>query len=127
MNKAIATALEHDQLIDITTMGRKTGQPRRIEIRLYWFDGAVYLSGRPGRKRDWYANLMAHPTFTLHVKQSLQLDIPARAVPITEDPARRAVLARIVNKRGWEQDLEAWVERSPLVAVHLEVTGETVH
>jgi deazaflavin-dependent oxidoreductase (nitroreductase family) len=108
-------------------MGRKTGQPHRIEIRLYWFDGAVYLSGRPGRKRHWYANLIAHPTFTLHVKQSLQLDIPARAVPITEDPARRAILSRILHKRGWEQDLEAWVERSPLVAVHLEVAEEAAH
>jgi F420H(2)-dependent quinone reductase len=48
-------------LLNITTIGRKTGHPHRIEIRLYCFEGEVYLSGRPRRKRDWYANLMANP------------------------------------------------------------------
>jgi deazaflavin-dependent oxidoreductase (nitroreductase family) len=127
VNKAIESALERDQIIDITTIGIKTGQPRRIEIRLYCFDGEVYFSGRPGRKRDWYATLVANPRFTLHLKQSLQADIPARATPIIAEPSRREVLARILKERGWEQALEAWVEGSPLVAVHLEVEEEVAH
>jgi deazaflavin-dependent oxidoreductase (nitroreductase family) len=127
LNKAIETALERDQIIDITTIGRKTGHPHRIEIRLYCFEGEVYLSGRPGRKRHWYANLMANPKLTVHLKQSLQADIPARAMPIIEEPSRRAVISRILKKRDWEQALAAWVDSSSLVTVHLEVEDEAAH
>jgi hypothetical protein len=39
-------ALE-ERTIDITTTGRRSGQPRRIEIVFYRFENSVYLSGVP--------------------------------------------------------------------------------
>lgn len=121
MDAATERALKTDGLIDITTVGNKTGNPHKIEIAFHNFDGELYISGSPG-KRDWYANLMANPHFTVHLKQSTQADIPARATPITDEAERRRVLSKVVEKWGKQDQLEAFMQSSPLVEVQLEST-----
>ena len=121
MDEQVQHALAQGGVIDITTRGRNTGQPRRIEIRFHNIEGQVYITGRPPRRRDWYANLLAHPEFTFHLKESIQADLPARATPILDQARRRAIIAAIHQKRGTYQDVEAWVEHSPLVVVELLV------
>jgi len=122
MNSKIEQALATDQVIDITTIGRKSGQPRRIEIWFHNLDGRLYITGTPGRPRDWLANMLAHPDFTFHLKESTQADLPARAVPITEAGERRAVLTAILQKLGRDEaNVEEWVAGSPLVEVVLGV------
>jgi hypothetical protein len=79
-------------------------------------DGRIYITGTPG-KRDWYANLLADPAFTFHLKEGMTADLPARATPITDEAARRAVFIPILAKLGHSADLEAWVAGSPLVEV----------
>jgi deazaflavin-dependent oxidoreductase (nitroreductase family) len=113
--------------IDITTIGRRSGQPRRIEIWFYRFEDSIYLSGLPGpRTRDWLANLAAEPRFTFHLKHGVIADLPAVAAVITDPAERRRILAAFVddfNRRrradspGPEADLEEWVERAPLARV----------
>lgn len=119
MDTRIENALQHDRLIDMTTIGAKSGKPHKIEIAFHYFDGTVYISGLPG-KRDWYANLVAHPEFTFHLKQSAHADIPARATPITDEPTRRAVLTRVTANWNRQAQLEEFVQRSPLVRVELQ-------
>jgi deazaflavin-dependent oxidoreductase (nitroreductase family) len=119
MDEQVKRALEEGGVIDITTTGRKTGQARRIEIRFHNIDGHVYMTGTPGRPRDWYANLLAQPKFTFHLKQSVRADLSARATPILDQARRRAIIAAIHQKRGVYRDLEVWVSSSPLVAVEL--------
>jgi deazaflavin-dependent oxidoreductase (nitroreductase family) len=121
MDAEIERALKTDSLIDITTIGRKTERPSKIEIVFHNFDGVLYISGRPGR-RDWYANLVANPQFTFHLKQSTQADIPARAIPITDAATRRQVISKVVEKWNKQAELETYVESSPLVEVQLEST-----
>ena len=89
MDEQVQHALEQGGVIDITTRGRKTGQPRRIEIRFHHIAGQVYITGRPPRRRDWYANLLAHPEFTFHLKQTANADLPARGVGRAEPPGGR--------------------------------------
>jgi deazaflavin-dependent oxidoreductase (nitroreductase family) len=84
MDELVKQALEQGGMIDITTTGRKTGQVRRIEIRFHNIDGHAYMMGTPGRPRDWYANLLAHPEFTFHLKQRMRADLPARATPMLD-------------------------------------------
>ena len=119
MDERIRQALGHGQVIDITTTGRASGQPRRIEIWFHNIDGRIYITGRPGR-RDWYANLRAKPEITLHLKHGLQADLPARATPIEDPAAKRAILDRIMQIPGWTGDLDAWVAQSPLVEVTID-------
>jgi deazaflavin-dependent oxidoreductase (nitroreductase family) len=120
MNEQVQQALRQDRVIDITTSGRKTGLPRRKEIWFHNVDDRLYITGTPGRPRDWLANLQAQPEFTFHLKESVQADLPARAVPIVDRAARREVLAAILGKLGRSDDLESWVASSPLVEVVLD-------
>ena len=117
MNEEIRQALAKDRVIDMTTIGRSSGQPRRKETWFHNIDGRIYLTGTPG-KRDWYANMLANPSFTFHLKESASADLPARARPVTDPTERRAVLSRIlVNVDRPASDLPAWEAGSPLVEV----------
>ncbi|MDX6607283.1 MAG: hypothetical protein QOD14_1823 [Solirubrobacterales bacterium] len=117
MDEQIQRALENDRTIDITTTGRQSGEPRRIEIWRYRYDGRTFLSGSPGT-RAWYANLLADPNFTFHLKGSVQADLPAVARPITDEAERREVIAGILEDLGrGSENLEEWVARSPLAEV----------
>ncbi|MSQ11770.1 MAG: DUF385 domain-containing protein [Dehalococcoidia bacterium] len=125
MNEQTVAALKRDRLIDITTTGRKTGQPRRIELSFAILSGKLYLTGRPG-PRGWYANLLANPSFTLHLKQSAKLDLPATATPILDPEQRRTLLTEYQAKLprlAPRIDVEDWVAQSPLVEV--TITGVT--
>jgi deazaflavin-dependent oxidoreductase (nitroreductase family) len=122
MDNEAAQALASDQVIDITTTGRKTGQPRRIEIWYHRLDGKYYITGTPGRPRSWYANLVAHPSFTFHLKQSATADLAATARPVTDPAEREKVLGGILPSLGDlastpGQEPAAWVAGSPLVEV----------
>ena len=117
MNERIKQAIVHDKVIDITTTGRTSGELRRIEMWYHHIDGHTYITGLPG-KRDWYANMVANPAFTFHLKESEQADLPATAHPITDPAEREDVLSKILKKLGRaDSELADWVERSPLVAV----------
>jgi len=116
MDASVRQALANDRTIDITTTGRSSGLPRRIETWFYRVDDQFYLTGSPGR-RDWYANLLVNPDFTFHLKQRVVANLPARATAITDQAERRAIFERILSNLGGSQDLEAWLEGSPLMAV----------
>jgi deazaflavin-dependent oxidoreductase (nitroreductase family) len=112
----IRTALGRGGTIDVTTTGRRTGQARRLEIVYFNFDGRIWITGLPGR-RGWYANLLADPRLTFHLKRGLHADLPAQARPITDEPTRRAILERVTRAWRREDQLEAFVARAPLIEV----------
>ena len=116
MDQAVQNALATDRVIDITTTGRASGEPRRLEMWFHNLDGDIYITGTPG-KRDWYANMVANPAFTFHLKVSTTADLPATARPITDEAERRAVLSRILTNLDRPGELETWMTESPLVAV----------
>jgi hypothetical protein len=120
MTAIICEALQRDRLIDITTLGRVSGAPHRIETGFHVLDGRVYLTGLPG-KRDWYANLLANPAFTFHLKQSAMADLDARATPVTDMEQRRTILPPLVERMGRSADLDAWLDASPLVRIALDI------
>lgn len=116
MNEAVRRALNTDRTIDITSIGRKSGEQHRIEIWFHNVEGDIYLSGTPG-PRDWYANLLAQPEFTFHLKRTVQANLSAWAQPITDPTQRRRLLAQIAGRHRGETDLERWIESSPLIKV----------
>lgn len=117
MDETLLNALRTDRIIDITTTGKQSGESRRIEIALIALKDGFYISGRPGRPRSWYANLRAHPEFTLHLKRSLQADLRMRATPVVDPTERRAIFdemkAADATRAG--MGVEAWLKESPLV------------
>ena len=122
-----ASSTLEDRTIDITTTGRTSGSPRRIEIVFYRIDDSIYLSGIPAPvRRDWLANLSAERHFTFHLKHGVVADLPAVATVITDEAERRRLLAPLVDqfneRRGddseWPRaELDEWVQASPLARV----------
>lgn len=111
--------------VDITTTGRRTGLPRRIEIWFHRVDGRYYLSTLPG-KPSWHVNLVANPEFTFHVKHGAHADLPATAIPITDSGTRRRIFEYIVDDMNQPHNparirqpthVEDWMAGSPLVEV----------
>ena len=133
MDASIAAALAlgpgstiADHTVDITTIGARSNRPRRIEIWFHNVDGTVYLTGLPG-PRAWYANLLAHPDFTFHLKHGVHADLAATATPVTDlyerAPLFDAIIAGIDGlyaRHGSHrrvQQPDRWVTDSPLVRV----------
>ena len=122
-----ASSTMEDRTIDITTTGRRSGQPRRIEIVFYRSGDNIYLSGVPApKRRDWLVNLTARPQFTFHLKHGVLTDLPAIAEVIVDPAERRRVLAVFVEEFNRRRDpagpwpvavLEEWVQHSPLARV----------
>ena len=115
----VLAALAMGGVVDITTRGRRSGEPRRIEIVFFNLGGRVVISGLPG-KRGWYANLLADPQFTFHVKRGVEADLPATARPITDEAERRALLTPITRQWRREAQLDRFLADSPLVEVTFE-------
>jgi deazaflavin-dependent oxidoreductase (nitroreductase family) len=124
MDAGIRRALSHGQTIDITTRGRRSGRPRRIEIVFHNFDGRIFISGLPSRrKRAWLANLEAEPHFSFHLKGSrVAADLPATARVIS-DPAERAAIMPRIAAVWRRQDVDTMIAYSPLVEVTVEDTA----
>ncbi len=113
----VDTALANDLTIDITTTGRQSGRPRRLEIWFLNVDDRIYITGTPGA-RDWYANLLADPTLTFHLKESIQADLAATASPVTDGATRRAVFEH--DSAAWyrsQTELDDLVANAPMVEV----------
>jgi deazaflavin-dependent oxidoreductase (nitroreductase family) len=121
MDEGIRLALSHGQRIDITTRGRRSGQPRRIEIVFHNFDGRIFISGLPSRrKRAWLANLEAEPRFSFHLKGSrVAADLQATARVIADPAERAAIMPRIAAVWG-RQDVDTMIAFSPLIEVTIE-------
>ena len=118
MDDAVRRALTRGEVIDITTTGRTSGEPRRIEIVYHVVDGRIFISGMPraGARRAWTANLDADPRLTFHLKGSVVADLPATARIIDDLAERREILAYVA--RAWNRtDLDEMVAHSPLIEV----------
>ncbi len=114
----IASALANDLVIDITTIGRSSGEPKRLEIWFHNVDDRYYITGRPG-PRSWYANVVANPAITFHFKESTQADLDGTARPITDPAEKRAVFlsAKKLGEFINEGNVQEWVDGSPLIEV----------
>jgi len=119
---AIRRVLRHGHTIDITTIGRRSGEPRRIEIVFHSFDGRIYMSGMPSpRTRAWLHNLRANPHLTFHLKQLIKADLPATAREITDPDERHEVLTKVA--KVWRREVEPMERFSPLVEVTIDGLG----
>jgi deazaflavin-dependent oxidoreductase (nitroreductase family) len=120
MDDQIRRSLSRGHRIDITTTGRRTGRPRRIEIVFHNIDGHLIITGSPraDRKRAWLLNLEADPRFTFHLKRgAAPADLPATARVITDEVERRAI-AEWVSTNAWHGiDVDSMTAYSPMIEV----------
>jgi deazaflavin-dependent oxidoreductase (nitroreductase family) len=118
MDPAIHAALDRGGVIDMTTTGRRSGEPRRIEIVFHNVGGRIVISGMPRRDRTraWIHNLQADPNLTIHLKQGVAADLAGTARIVTDEAERRDLLVHVA--RNWNRtDVDAMVAWSPLIEV----------
>jgi deazaflavin-dependent oxidoreductase (nitroreductase family) len=121
LDDRVREALSRGHTIDITTTGRRTGEPRRIEIVFHNIEGRIFISGTPrNRTRAWIHNLESDPHLTFHLKGPVTADLPATARVITDEAERRRVSEWIATYAWKGQDVEAMVAASPLIEVTIE-------
>jgi deazaflavin-dependent oxidoreductase (nitroreductase family) len=102
-----------DPVCYLTTTGRRSGRPHRIEIWFIEEDGAVYLFSGGGEASDWVRNLVHHP----HVELELpgQPARPYAARTIEPDPGLRRRMDERYYGTPSGQELTAWARRSTVV------------
>ena len=111
-------ALAGHQTVDLTTIGRKSGKARTVEIWWFRVDGRFVITGTPGR-RDWLANVQANPNVEIAVGGQT---IPATVSPVTDVVFRRRVFTD--SKTRWYQS-QAELDRLVATAPMIEVTFQS--
>jgi deazaflavin-dependent oxidoreductase (nitroreductase family) len=109
-------ALTATEFCYLTTRGRRTGEPHRIEIWFVGHDGGAYLLSDSDRS-DWYRNLVADPSVMLEIAGETRR---TTAAPVdTDDPANAPVRAAMAAKYqpGYADDLDRWSRTAFLVRI----------
>ena len=100
----------------LTTTGRHTAIPHRIEIWFALGDGKIYILSGGGDRSDWVRNLMISPEVVLEIGD-VKRTARARIVtdPAEDRKARRLVMEKYQPRdRG---DLTDWGRSSLPVAI----------
>ena len=107
----------------LTTVGRRTGLPRTVEM---WFaeEGAtVYMLAGGGRRADWVRNLLADPHVRVRVggPREWRADVPGTVTGrarLVEDPVEEAHARLLVDGRYYGgQELTRWGRTALVVAI----------
>jgi deazaflavin-dependent oxidoreductase (nitroreductase family) len=108
-----------DDYCYLTTTGRRTGKPHRIEI---WYANAgdtLYLLAGGGRSSDWVRNLSADPAVRVEVDGHHHL-ARARIVEPGEEAERARALVFDKYAPRSNGDLTGWRHRALPVALDLD-------
>lgn len=113
----IIQRLAATRTVDLTTIGRRSGVPARIEIWWFHVDERFVITGTPG-KRDWYANVLANPAVTIHAPFG---DFSGRATIVEDADFRRRVFTDPAI--GWyrtQSELQKLIQSAPMIEIDLD-------
>src|SRR5262245_17234640 len=103
-------ALADEEVLYLTTIGRKTGKPRTIEIWFVRYQRCIYLLAEHGRRAQWVRNLGANPDVTIQIGQ---LRFRGRGRVLDDDRDRhewQAVADLSRHKYRWGEGLPVRLE-----------------
>ena len=111
--------LAREKFCYLTTTGRRTGRPRRIEI---WFaaaaDGSdiIYMLAGGRERAGWVRNLHAEPRVTVEIGDRRFAGVARIVADPTEDGTARRL---VYEKYRHDDDLEEWRDTALPVAIDL--------
>ncbi len=100
----------------LTTTGRHSGDPHRIEIWFALVDGVVYLLSGGGHRSDWVRNLEESPNVVLEIGGEKR----TTTARVVTDPEEDALARRVVGEKyrpRYRGDLDDWGRTSLPVAI----------
>jgi deazaflavin-dependent oxidoreductase (nitroreductase family) len=102
----------------LTTTGRVTGTPHRIEIWFALREDTVYLMAGDRDRSDWIRNLMASPEVTLEIGDRKR-STSARVLDdgTEEDALARRLLLEKYGDRPGSGDMSVWGRSALPVAI----------
>ena len=74
---------------DLTTIGRKTGVPRKVELRFLYYQGSFYATSSKVAGKHWCQNMLKNPAVEISSKGE-RFGCTARQV--TDEGLRKQVL-----------------------------------
>jgi deazaflavin-dependent oxidoreductase (nitroreductase family) len=100
----------------LTTTGRHSGRPHRIEIWFALVDGVAYFLSGGGDRSDWVRNLAVSPDVVLEIGGERRT---RRARVVTDAEEETIARAAVVGKYAprYHGDLDEWGRTSLVVAV----------
>ncbi|WP_083769014.1 nitroreductase family deazaflavin-dependent oxidoreductase [Thermobaculum terrenum] len=102
----------------LTTVGRRTGRPHRIEIWFAVADGRVYLLSGGRDRSDWVRNIRANPQVTLELGGEVHTGKARVLQPDTaEDQLARRLLVEKYRRGG---ELDEWGRTSLPIVIEFE-------
>jgi deazaflavin-dependent oxidoreductase (nitroreductase family) len=110
--RASLQSLADEQVLYLTTIGRKTGLPREIEIWFVVCGERFYLFAETREAAGWVKNIRRNPEATVRIGE-LQIDATARVLDHRADRSPWNEVAAIADRKyGWGDGLP--VEITPL-------------
>jgi deazaflavin-dependent oxidoreductase (nitroreductase family) len=74
---------------NLTTVGRKTGQPRTVELRFLYYQGSFYTTSSRVKGKHWCENMIKNPSVEINAKGERFACI---AKQVTDEALRRRIL-----------------------------------
>jgi len=74
---------------DLTTVGRKTGQPRTVELRFLCYGGSLFATSSRVKGKHWCENIVKNPSVEVSTKNERFTCI---ARQVTDEDFRRRIL-----------------------------------
>jgi deazaflavin-dependent oxidoreductase (nitroreductase family) len=74
---------------DVTTIGRKTGQPRTVELRFVYQNGCFFASSSRVQGKHWCQNMLKNPAVELKFGGE---KLSCTAKQVTDEHLRRQIL-----------------------------------
>ena len=107
----------------LTTVGRRTGRPHRIEIWFAAHAGRLYLLSGGRERADWVRNLQANPQVTVELGDEAHVGVARvlEAGAADDQLARQLLLTKYADS---EDDLDEWGRTSLPVVIEFPADAD---
>ena len=105
MADAGLASLADARVLYLTTVGRRSGQPRTIEIWFTCYQGKLYLNAERAQNANWVRNILQHPEVQVRLKEQ-QFAGRARVLDRQADRVLWDTVAHLSRQKyGWGEGL----------------------
>ena len=99
------------EYLDLTTIGRKTGKPREIEIWYVESTGKLYILAEHFHDTQWVKNIESNPRVRVRLG-SEEFEATARVLDQDRDRAGWIIAQQLAREKyGWGDGLPVEIER----------------